>query len=536
MWLIDCLNPEFINKRNVKIEEINTTTCNTNIKYTDTTTIHTNIVDMVEIDLNDTNRIDNDLIDADDDNANEVINDEISYTNIGLNIFGILITLYGFLFSLGLMGDSFKILGGKTAGELFQNITNPISGLMIGILATVLVQSSSTSTSVVVGMVGADIINVKTAIPIIMGANIGTSVTNSIVSIGQMGDVIQRERAFGGAVVHDFFNIMCVLLFLPLECISHFIYYWSDFLTKHIKDYDGGTFKSPLKVIVSPLIKLIVQVDKKKIKKISQNEISSQEAGSLIKGGFMQGMNDGVAGSICLGASLLLLCIFLYGLVTFLKNTLQGMGDKCINYSLRFSNTCYGGYLNILIGALLTISVQSSSVTTSAITPLVGLGIVSLEQMYPITLGANIGTTCTGLLFAMVTGKINALQIALCHLSFNVFGVLLFYPLEIVRNIPIEYAKFYGRIARKYKWFPLIHIISTFVICPLVFFGLSLLFEQGTIGLVFGIVICVFMFMSFVRIIYWYYLQEGKQFILSKIEDNTTEDNTNEDNNTENDR
>jgi len=516
MWLIDCLNPEFINRRNVKIEEVNTNTSNTNIKYTDTTTIHTNIdqIDMVEIDLNETNRIDNDLIDA--DNANET-NSEISYTNIGLNIFGILITLYGFLFSLGLMGDSFKILGGKTAGELFQNITNPISGLMIGILATVLVQSSSTSTSVVVGMVGADIINVQTAIPIIMGANIGTSVTNSIVSIGQMGDVIQRERAFSGAVVHDFFNIMCVLLFLPLECISHFIYYWSDFLTKHIKDYDGGTFKSPLKVIVSPLIKLIIQVDKKKIKKISQNEISSQEAGSLIKGGFMEGMNDGVAGSICLGVSLLLLCIFLYGLVTFLKNTLQGMGDKCINYSLRFSNTCYGGYLNILIGALLTISVQSSSVTTSAITPLVGLGIVSLEQMYPITLGANIGTTCTGLLAAMVTGKINALQIALCHLSFNIFGVLLFYPIEMIRNIPIEYAKFYGKVAKKYKWFPLIHIISTFVICPLVFLGISLLFEQGTIGIVFGIVICAFILMTIIRIIYWYYMQEGKIFILNKL-------------------
>ena len=450
--------------------------------------------------------------------------EEVSKISIVLNILGIFITLYGFLFSLGLMGDSFKILGGKTAGELFQHITNPISGLMIGILATVLVQSSSTSTSVVVGMVGASIIDVKTAIPIIMGSNIGTSVTNSIIAIGQINDIEQRERAFSGAVIHDFFNILCVLIFLPLECITHFIFYWSKFLTSHIDNYEGGTFKSPLKIIVSPLIKLIIQVDKKKIKKISQNEISGDDAGSLIKGGFMEGMNDTLAGSICLGFSLILLCIFLYGLVTFLKNTLQGMGDQCINYSLRFSNTWWGGYLNILIGTLLTISVQSSSVTTSAITPLVGLGIISLEQMYPITLGANIGTTCTGLLAAMVTGKINALQIAFCHLSFNIFGVLLLYPVEIIRNIPLNGAKFYGKIARRYKWFPAIHIISTFIITPLKFLGISLLFEQGVIGIVFASFICLIITSILIKALYWYYFQEGRIFITNLLDEDTTTD------------
>merc|ERR1719409_111902 len=119
-----------------------------------------------------------------------------------LYILGVLIALYGFLFGLGLMGDSFKLLGGKTAGDMFTSIKNPIAGLMVGILATVLVQSSSTSTSVVVGMVGADILSVQTAIPVIMGANIGTSVTNTIVSIGQIGDAEQYQRAFSGATVH----------------------------------------------------------------------------------------------------------------------------------------------------------------------------------------------------------------------------------------------------------------------------------------------------------------------------------------------
>ena len=139
------------------------------------------------------------------------------FMTLFINLIGIFGSLYGFLFALALMGDSFKVLGGRTAGDLFRNVDNPIAGLMIGILATVLVQSSSTSTSVMVGMVGADIITVRTAIPLIMGANIGTSVTNSIVSIGQMQDKDQRQNAFSGAVVHDFLIFYALLYFYRLN-------------------------------------------------------------------------------------------------------------------------------------------------------------------------------------------------------------------------------------------------------------------------------------------------------------------------------
>lgn len=457
------------------------------------------------------------------DNEN-VISDSVSdnegyyYLNQFLNIIGIFAMLYGFIFSLGLMGDSFKILGGRTAGVLFKDISNPISGVVIGILGTVLVQSSSTSTSVVVGMVGADIISVKLAIPIIMGANIGTSVTNTIVAMGHIQEKDQRERAFGGAVVHDFFNMMCVLLFLPIECICNFLYYWSDFLTDHMSGYKGGTFKSPLKYIVDPLIKLIISVDKKKIKQIANNEIKSSEVDTLIKGGFMKGMDDNLAGSLCLGVSLILLCIFLYGLVTFLKRTLLSAGEKSIRYSLQFSDTWWGGYLSILIGMLLTISVQSSSVTTSAITPLVGLGFVTIEQMYPITLGANIGTTCTGLLAALVTGKVNALQVALCHLSFNILGVLIFYPIEAVRNKPIEMAKFFGKIARSFKWFPCVYIVLVFMISPLSILGISVLFEINIIGTIAASAISLIILSLLIKLYYWYYYQDGETWLLIELD------------------
>ena len=141
------------------------------------------------IELNDQNNNIEEIEHNGQTNTDEEEKDKYTYfMTLFINLIGIFGSLYGFLFALALMGDSFKVLGGRTAGDLFKSVDNPIAGLMIGILATVLVQSSSTSTSVMVGMVGADIITVQTAIPLIMGANIGTSVTNSIVSIGQMQD------------------------------------------------------------------------------------------------------------------------------------------------------------------------------------------------------------------------------------------------------------------------------------------------------------------------------------------------------------
>lgn len=153
---------------------------------------------------------------------------------------------------------------------MFRNnelLSNPICGVMIGVLSTVLVQSSSTSTSIVVSMVAADskfntdaikhlyhciteaeskqyllhlqaytyllydtasfqlvpfflVMDVQRAIPIVMGANIGTSVTNTLVSIGQITDVSDFRRAFAGATVHDMFNWLAVIVLLPLEVLT----------------------------------------------------------------------------------------------------------------------------------------------------------------------------------------------------------------------------------------------------------------------------------------------------------------------------
>merc|ERR1740138_1684082 len=134
-----------------------------------------------------------------------------------------LLILYLFIISLDLMANSFRILGGKTAGRQFRDsdlLDNPLAGLVTGILVTVLVQSSSTSTSIIITMTAGNLIEVKNAIPMIMGANIGTSVTNTLVCLGSFSNKDEYRRAFAGATVHDCFNFLTVLIFLPIEATT----------------------------------------------------------------------------------------------------------------------------------------------------------------------------------------------------------------------------------------------------------------------------------------------------------------------------
>ena len=127
------------------------------------------------------------------------------------------------------------------------------------------------------------------------------------------------------------------------------------------------------------------------------------------------------------------------------------------------------------MGAILTLLVQSSSVFTSALTPLVGLGVLRLERVYPLTLGSNVGTTGTGLLAAFTAsgGRLRpALQISLCHLFFNLSGILMFYPIPKLR-IPITLAKMLGDITADYRWFPMFYLLILFVVFPGFVFSLA---------------------------------------------------------------
>lgn len=191
-----------------------------------------------------------------------------------------------------------------------------------------------------------------------------------------------------------------------------------------------------------------------------------------------RGLTDTVIGASLLVAALVILCVCLFGIVKTLNSVLKGnirkMIRKFINYEFPGRWGYFTGYIAIIVGTGLTFLVQSSSIFTSTLTPLVGVGVISLDRMYPLSLGANIGTTTTSILAALATDDIkDPLQVAMCHLFFNLTGILIFYPIPFMR-FPISMAKFLGTETSKYRWFAIVYLIVMFFVFPASVFGLSL--------------------------------------------------------------
>uniref|UniRef100_A0A672IPL7 Sodium-dependent phosphate transport protein 2A n=1 Tax=Salarias fasciatus TaxID=181472 RepID=A0A672IPL7_SALFA len=429
------------------------------------------------------------------------------------------ILLFLFVCSLDTLSSAFQLAGGKVAGDIFQDsavLSNPVAGLVVGILVTVLVQSSSTSTSIVVSLVASGLLEVRSAVPVIMGSNIGTSVTNTIVAMMQAAERAEFQRAFAGATIHDCYNWLSVLVLLPLEAATGLMSRLSFTLVSSFKLHSGEEAPELLKVITEPVTRLIIQLDKCVITGLAMgNEDMRNRSlvrrwcqpdlvmvmalkiqpstschsfelynGSCLSAGrhlfASSDLSDLTVGLVLLAASLAVLCTCLLLLVKILNSLLRGhmakVIHKVINTDLPHPFGWLAGYVAMLVGAGVTFVVQSSSVFTSAITPLIGIGVISLERAYPLTLGSNIGTTATALLAALASpgNKLAAaIQIALCHLFFNVFGILLWYPLPFMR-LPIRMAGALGARTAKYRWFAVLYLLVCFLLLPSLVLGLSL--------------------------------------------------------------
>ncbi len=128
--------------------------------------------------------------------------------------------------------------------------------------------------------------------------------------------------------------------------------------------------------------------------------------------------------------------------------------------------------LAFVVGIVVTVMVQSSSITTSLLVPLAGAGVLTLRQAFPITIGANIGTTVTALLAALAATGANAgagITIALVHLLFNISGTVLIFPIKVIRNVPLAGAEWLaGTAVRSRKW-ALIYVVVLFYGVPAFF-------------------------------------------------------------------
>lgn len=362
-----------------------------------------------------------------------------TWTNL-LKVLLILLSVYLFIVGIRAMGDSFKMFGKDFSTSILKTTSSPFVGLVIGILATALIQSSSTTTSIVVAMVGTDGLSIEAAIPIIMGANIGTSVTNTIVSLGHMTKSDEFRRAFAAATVHDFFNLCTVAILFPLELATGFLSKCATALSGVFVSVGGLKAADPIKIMTAPVNNFIKKL----------GESLGADGASWI------------APTVVLVIGGLLIFCMLIVLVKTLKSLVLDKLEKFFDVVL-FRNAGVA----MLFGLVLTTIVQSSSITTSLIIPLAGAGLLKLRQILPYTMGANVGTTFTAILAALAKGDAASVTVSFTHLLFNVTGIVIIWPIPVVRQIPVKCAEWLADQACKRWYVPFAFVGLVFFLIPL---------------------------------------------------------------------
>jgi solute carrier family 34 (sodium-dependent phosphate cotransporter) len=347
--------------------------------------------------------------------------------------------LFLFLVGIGLLESGINALGSDIQEELFSSVSNPPAGLFVGILATVLAQSSSVTTSTIVGLVGAGLLGIDDAVPMIMGANIGTTVTNTLASLGHLRRPAEFRLAFAAATVHDAFNLLAVSVLLPIELLTGVLSSAAEVLTELLLGGSGAEFESPFKAAVKVPV------------------------------GWVEELWGGVVG---LQGSLLGVVLVITGLaaiflaLTFVTRNMRQLIAARVERSINAMLGRGGGVPAILLGVIITVAVQSSSITTSIMIPLSAAGVVSLVNAYLVTLGANVGTTISALLASLATDRPEALTVALVHTLFNVAGILLFYPVPALRRLPIRIAEALAEMAARRRSMVIGYVIVTFLVIP----------------------------------------------------------------------
>ncbi|MEE8485858.1 MAG: Na/Pi symporter [Acidimicrobiia bacterium] len=351
----------------------------------------------------------------------------------------VVVLLYLFLVGVKLLGTGVTGLGGGTAGGLFDGITNPMAALFVGILATVLVQSSSVTTATIVGLVAAGQLPIEVAVPMVMGANIGTSVTNTLVSLAHARRTDEFRLALSAATMHDFFNIAAVLILLPLELATGFLQKTAAWLSALLPGGADATFNSPIKGAVG--------WGSNQFERVIEIFVSSGRA---------------------LGIALIITGIVIIFLtLTYITKNMRVLIAARIERSLN-AVLAKSGLVGIAVGIVVTVAVQSSSITTSILVPIVASGVLLVRNAYPITLGANVGTTVTAILAALAIGEVAGMTIAIVHLLFNVVAILILYPWNKIRYIPVRLAEGLAAIAATRKWIAVAYTVIVFIAIPIV--------------------------------------------------------------------
>ena len=354
------------------------------------------------------------------------------WTNIrvGLYILGAFIL---FLFSLDLMTSSLQHLGTNVAETILLATSNPFTGLFIGLLITAMLQSSSTTTSLVVALVASGSITLQSAIPIIMGANIGTTITSTIVALGFISKKKEFRRAVAAGTYHDFFNILTAIILFPLE-------YYYGFLSS-ISEWIANLFFSP---VLKPV----------------ENTVSHFWFGFAPIIEFLVTRIPSPFFLTVFSLALLFSSILIFR--RLISDLLKAKSPEV------FGRFFFKNQLKSFSwGLITTAAIRSSTITTSVVVPIVAKKIATLKEAAPFIMGANIGTTITAFIAATLNSNTSsAISIAIAHFLFNFIGVLLFFPVPVMRKLPMELASGLGRLTLKYRLAGFVYILTTFFFVP----------------------------------------------------------------------
>jgi sodium-dependent phosphate cotransporter len=364
----------------------------------------------------------------------------------------VVLAVYLLITAVGLIGDGFSAATGDQAAELFSFAANPFIGLVVGILATALTQSSSTTTAIVVGLVAGGL-PLETAVPLLMGANVGTTMTSTLVSLGAAGDREQFRRAFSAASVHDMYNLLAVIIFLPLELMFGLLARVGTWFADLTTGTDGGI----VSVVFSAFGDLVSALT---------------DPGADLIGGLLSALlPEVVAGIMMIVVGIALILLVIKFISTMLKTLLVGRAEQI------FQNAIGRGPLSgIGSGLVITVMVQSSSTTTALAVPLAASGKFSLWQIYPFTVGANIGTTMTAMIAAFGFSGIEAtaaMTAASVHLFYNTFAAIVIFGVPFLKPLPVIGARWLGDLGAKNKLYVLGWLIGLFGIIPGVLIALT---------------------------------------------------------------
>ncbi|WP_189584337.1 Na/Pi symporter [Mongoliitalea lutea] len=358
---------------------------------------------------------------------------KVGIDTVRKRVFKIAILLLGlllFIFSIDMLSVSMTKLNSDLAREIFQATNNPFVGLFIGLLITAMVQSSSTVTAMIVAVVASGSISLQQAVPMVMGANIGTTITSTLVAFSYIMRKSEFKKALSAGVLHDVFNILTVLILFPLEIYFGLLSSASSYLThalfenntKYASDYAYNViFTRPLTLWISERI------------------------GSPV-------------------VLLLLSILLVFVAIKFLSDTVFKTYISS-NYTKVSKFIFKQPFWAFFYGVFFTAAVQSSTVTTSLIVPAVANRKVSLLKAFPFIIGANIGTTITAAIAALYKNEA-AIALAMMHFLFNLIGALIFLPFTPLRNIPVRISTFIGTESVKTRFVGFAYILFTFFIIP----------------------------------------------------------------------